>query len=531
MADPQPHHSSDQLRDAGKFAKVAGDDEGRLPIDQALPVRVAPTSELGVGGTAVYGGNLVSNEGPAELIGRAKYKSFSDAIANVAIIGAAVRTFLNLVSNATWKFEPAADSGDAGQEMADKVSDIFHDMKIPWHRVVRRLAGHRYFGFAVAEWVAKRNEDGTIGFANVLTLPQLTIERWWLEKDGSVLGVIQTSPQTGKDVTLPREKLVYVVDDSLNDSPEGLGLLRHVSDSVKRLQRLQELELWGYAGDLRGIPVGRAPLFELDQAVKSKKITKAQADNLLNGLDLFIQNHVKNPDLGILLDSTPYKGTGEQRTPSATPQWGLELLDGGSYSLEAVAAAIVRIQREIARVLGVEHLMLGENSSGSRALSNDKTQSFGLMVDGTLTEIREAVDQDMLGPLFELNGWDEKLKPTLKTEAVAFRNAEELSAVIRDLATAGVQVDRQDEAVQEIMDLLGLTRLAPLAEIDSDLVLSSEDAQRQAMEIMGAKQKQADERAEEFGQGSPGAAPKGEEDNGDASAMDDNAGKSNRVKN
>jgi hypothetical protein len=166
----------------------------------------------------------------------------------------------------------------------------------------------------------------------------------------------------------------------------------------------------------------------------------------------------------------------------------MQLLDGGTYELDAVAAAIVRVQREIARVLGVEHMMLGENSSGSRSLSNDKTQSFGLLVDSTLLSIREAVDSDILEPLFELNGWDPALKPTLKTEAQAFRNADEMSAVLRDLATAGVQVDRQDEAVGEIMDLMGLSRLKPLEEIDTDLLLSAEDAQQQAMDIMEGKQ-------------------------------------------
>lgn len=498
------HHSRGQLRQSGKFAKV--DDEGRLPTDVKV-TETDPEAELGVGGTAVYGGYLARRETDSSLLGRNRYKTYSEAIANVAIIGAAVRVFLNMVTNAVWTVVPPEDSGDEGQEMADTVDATLNNMDQPLHRIVRRLAGHRFYGFALGEWVAKRNEDGTIGFKNVNALAQMTVDRWILENNGDVIGAVQTSPQTGKDTAIPRAKMVYVVDDAINDSPEGFGLLRHVVDSVRRLMRLQELELWGYAGDLRGIPVARAPLAELDKAVKNKVITKMQADALVTGLDQFVKNHVKNPDLGIMLDSTPYKGTGEQRTPVNVPQWDLQLLDGGTYSLEAVAVAIVRIQREIARVFGVEHLMLGENSAGSRSLSNDKTQSFGLMIDSALTEIREALERDLLGPLFELNGWDEKLKPTLKTEAKAFRDASELSAVIRDLATAGVQVDRQDEAVNQILDHLGLSRLRPLSEIDPDLLLSSEDAQAQAMAIMGAKQK-AGEEGGDAGKSNRAARPK-----------------------
>jgi hypothetical protein len=480
------HHSKAQPRKGGKFYKAS--DEGRLPVDQTLP-SPDPESTIAVGGTAVYGGYLQPNETNAELTGRAKYKLFSDAIANVAIIAAGVRLLLNLVANAEWKAEAPKDSGEEGEEFAQRALDTLNDMRRPWHRVVRRLAGHRFHGFAAGEWVAKRNEDGGIGFKDVIALPQVTIQRWHIDNDGWMAGCIQTSPQTGKDVSIPREKMVYVVDDALNDSPEGLGLLRHVSDSVKRLQRLQELEQFGYAGDLRGIPIGRAPLMELDKAVKAKTITKARAEELVAGLEAFVKSHIKNPDLGMLLDSTPYKGTGENRTPVAALQWGIELLDGGSYSLDAVAKAIVRIQREIARVLGVEHLMLGENSAGSRSLSEDKTQAFALLVDGTLKEIRTAVEKDMLEPLWELNGWPKEMMPKLKTEAVAFRSVAEMASAIRDMAVAGVQLDRQDEAVNEVLDLMGLTRLAKLETIDTDLLLSAEDAQAQAMATMEATAK------------------------------------------
>lgn len=497
----------------GKFAKVKADDEGRLPLDVKAPGRVAPTEQLAVAGTAVFGGYLQDGETNSNLKGRARYKTFSDAIANVAIIAAGVRLLLNLCGGAQWRVEPPVDSGDTGQEMADKVYDILHGMKKPWHRIVRRLATHKFYGFALAEWVAKREDDGTISFKDLVSLPQITIERWLIDKGGDVLGAIQTSPQTGQDVVIPRQKLIHVVDDALNDNPEGLGLLRHVVDSVARLQRLQELELWGYANDLRGVPIGRAPLAALDQAVKEKKLTKAQADAQIEGLASFCSKHVRSPDMGLLLDSAVYKSTGEQRTPSSTPQWDMALLDGGTYSLEAVAAAIIRVQREIARVLGIEHLLLGENSAASRSLSADKTQSFGLLVDSTLLAIQEAAEQDLLKPLFELNGWDEELMPSLKTEAQAFRDPAEMAAVLRDLATAGVQVDRQDEAVGEILDLMGLSRLKPLAEIDPDLVLSAADAQANAMAIMeGKTMLQQGKPAPKGDGGKPGAAPKGGED-------------------
>ena len=457
------HHSRNQPRKSGRFAKSERD-----PTDIELP-EIDPVEEIGVGGTQVYGGYIQEDESDSRLKGIAKYKTYSDILANVSICAAGVRLLLNLVANADWKVEPA-DESEAAQKVADDVTDILNGMKTPWHRVIRRLAAYRFYGYACSEWTMRR-DGGMIVLDDVKPRPQITIERWVLDEHSAVKGIIQTDPQTGKQVPIPREKLIYVVDDALSDSPEGLGLFRHVVDSAARLRRLQQLEGFGYEGDLRGIPIGRAPLAELDSMVKAKKITKSKAQALVKGLEDFISSHIKNPALGIMLDSTPYKGTGESRTPTQTRQWELELLDGGSYSLDAVAGAISRINREIARVLGVEHLLLGENGAGSRSLSNDKTASFGLIVDGTLKELREQVDADLLGPLWELNGWDPALRPTLKTDTQVFRNASELSAVIRDLATSGVQVDRQDEAVQEIFDLLGLSRLD---DIDPDLMIPNE---------------------------------------------------------
>lgn len=506
------HHSHGQPREGGKFSKAAfkpGDD-GRLPLDVKLPSSVPPTVEIGVGGTQVFGGFINEDEIDAKLRGVAKYKTYSDCLANVAIIAAGVRLLLHLVANAEWKAEPADDSDEAA-ELAEKAEHILKNMKTPWHRIVRRLAMFRFYGFAVMEWVAKRDDDGTIVFKDCKNRAQITIGRWLLDPHSEVLGVVQVDPQTGRDIPIPRAKLIYVVDDAINDSPEGSGLFRHMVDSCKRLRRLQQLEGFGYEGDLRGIPIGRAPLAELDNMVKKKQITAAKAQSLLDGLEGFINNHIKNPALGIMLDSTPYKGTGEQRTPTATPQWNLELLDGGTYSLAEVAQAISRIQREIARILGVEFMMLGDsNGSGSRSLGETKTQSFGLIVDGTLKEIREQVEADLLGPIWELNGWDEALKPTLKTETQVFKDPAQLAAVLRDLSTAGVMIDRQDELVGELVDLMGLTRLAQLADIDTDLLLSSEDAQRQAVEIMSGKAEATKDKDND--DGSPPSAPGGSED-------------------
>lgn len=418
----------------------------------------SPFSTVGAPGTAIYGGFIVENEKDARLTGREKYRTYSDILANTTIVAAGVRFFLNIIAKAGWTVEPADDSPQA-EEIAEQLESIMYDMTTPWHRVVRRTAMGRFYGFSVQEWTAKRNEDGTIGYLDLEPRPQVTIERWDTDESGTVRGIVQREPQGQQEIYLPRGKCVYFVDDTLNDSPEGMGLFRHLVKTAKKLERYEILEAWGFERDLRGIPVGYGPLSEMQQLVNKGDLTQADANALRDPIEKFLQNALKGKDTALFLDSAVYRSTGEQQTPSSTKQWEVELLsgEGQSNGQEEAASAIERLNREMARVLGVEQLLLGSDSAGSFALSKDKTQSFGLLVEGTLREIRETYEKDFIDPLFALNGWDESLKPSFKTETVQYRDIEQITSALRDMAQAGGVLAPDDPAINEIRDLLGLS--------------------------------------------------------------------------
>lgn len=419
--------------------------------------RVAPSETLGTGGTAVFGGFIVDNEKDPTLSGRRKYKSFSEALL-VAIVGASVRLYLNLVGRAGWKWEPADDS-PAAEEMAELVDDILtSDLRTPWHRVIRRAAMYRNYGFSVQEWTAKRRDDGAIGFLDIAPRPQITIERWDVDQFSEVQGLIQRDPQTQNEIYLPRSKVFYMVDDSLNDSPEGLGLFRHVVTPARVIERFEQLEGFGYETDLRGVPVGRGPFEELRKLEKAGSITRAERIAIEKPLRDFVEEHVRNPALGLILDSLPYESTDEAATPSAVRQWDVELLQGGTTSQDSVHRAIERKERQIARVLGTEGLLLGADGKGSMALARVKTEQFALIVSSALTEIGETVDSDLVRTLFDLNGWNPDLMPTSKPEAVQYRDVEQITGALLDMARSGVMMEPDDPAVGEVYDLIGLTR-------------------------------------------------------------------------
>lgn len=435
--------------------------------------RVGSTQTAGVRGVRIIGGFIDEEELNKELRGIKRYKTFSNLLANVSIVAAGTRYFLNLIAKAQWKFEPSEDDKDG--EFADRVEKMLTDDPLtPWHRVVRRSAMYRFYGFSVQEWTARRDDDGFLTFKDIAPRPQITIERWDVNEEGRVEGLVQTNPNTQEDVFLPRAKLVYLVDDTLSDSPEGLGIFRHLAQPGARLKRYEQLEGFGFETDLRGIPIARGPFTELAKMEEAGEISKEQREKIELPMRTFIEKHVKTPSLGLLLDSITYRDEGETASPSSVKQWDVELLKGSNTTQEQVAATISRINHEMARILGVEGLLLGGEKVGSLALSKDKSHNLFLLVDGALLEIAEQYDADLVDTLFRLNGWPMEMKPIMKHESVQFKDVEQITNSLRNMATAGAVLAPDDPAIAEVRALLGLSEPILL-----DIVTDEADASLQ----------------------------------------------------
>lgn len=441
----------------------------------------APTKSLGESRETAYGGYSTTKELSPKLQGSQRYVTFSDMLANTTIVATGTRYFLNILSNAHWSVEPAHDAeGEVlpgAQEIADLAEDMMGDMTSPWYSVIRRAAMYRFFGFSLQEWTAKRRDDGLIGMLDVEPRPQVTIERWELDPSGSILGAYQRLAKGG-EVFLPRNKVIHIADNALEDTPEGLGLFRHLVRSAERLRAYEELEEVAFETDLRGIPIARAPLAAIRAAETSGQLTPVQVNKMLRPLESFIKNHIRNKKTGLMLDSSTYKTEDDAIRPSAVKEWDVELLQGSSTSQEAVAAAIHRVTQEMARLLSVEHLLLGSDGGGSLALGKVKTNDFYMVVSSTQGEVRETYQQDWLEPLCRMNGWPEELWPKLKTDSVQFKDVEAMSATLRDMATAGAVLAPNDPAINEMRDLMGLSRAPVVEEDDEDLSLTGDPAKK-----------------------------------------------------
>lgn len=454
----------------------------RLGAAIGLSKLAAPTTTIGSNKSSASDYGYVVERGDTELnlVGNRRYETYQAMIRDTAIVAAGVRLFVNLLANAVWTVNPPEDLDNEAlekeaQEYADQAYAMLFNMTSSWSAVIRKLAMFRFQGFAVMEWTAKREDDGSIGLLDIEHRPQSTIIRWVRDESGTVEKIVQRIPG-GVEAVLPRGKVVYAVDDTFSDSPEGVGLFRHLATIRERLKLFLELEEIGFANDLRGIPIARAPLGELASDIAKatpgtpeRAAAEAARKHKIQPLHDFLDNHVRNAEQGVMLPSDVFISTGSDgnQNPTNTHKWGLELLSGQSTSFEAMADAVKRMNGEMARIMGVEHLLLGQDGGGSLALARSKVGTFYLTVTSTLLDIAEVLDRDILKPLAELNGWPEELRPRMGVNEVSDRDLEQVTRALADLAQAGAPLMPNDPAVGEIYDSLGLTR-PPEERVDAD---------------------------------------------------------------
>lgn len=436
----------------------------------------SPYNGQGVGGVTQIGNQRPdSNERNARLADpRQRALVYDEISQNTAIVATGLRYFSALVTGIKWQVKPAKDTtkkeegaekpvpvaSPRSEEIAKLIQENMKHMDIPWFKVVRRAASFKWSGANIQEMIARRFDDLKPGFIGVGTIeprPMATIEEWYLEdRSNEVLGWGQRDPNTQEILKIDRNRCIYIADDTLTNSPEGTGLLRHVVELCDQLRRLEQLEGWAYETDLRGIPLGRAPTAILDEMVQRNQLTRAQADDKLRGITNFIESHFRSPELGILLDSSLYTTRDAQRSPSTQKMWDLELLKGSGAGLSEICAAIERKQHEIARALGIEQFMLGAANKGSLALSEDKTRNLIELINATVKEVAWILQKDYIGFIFAVNKWPKKMMPELMPDAVALRSVSVIVEVLSKLALAGATIDRNDPVINQIRGMLEL---------------------------------------------------------------------------
>jgi len=435
-------------------------------IDQR-PNRVSPFEEAGRSGTAIYNGYVYSGERNAKVQGRTRYETAQDVLVNSAVVGAGMRFFLDLVSYPKWSTvaagaEKDGKASDEAKRVADFVTEQRESLTDSWARCVRRMAASRFYGFGIHEWTAVKIQEGqwsgSIGMESLESRPWQTIEQWDTNLQGTVYGVVQRVLNSAEsDCYIPRGKFVYLVDDAFSDSPEGIGLWRHLVEPYERFKAYCKIESMGFERDLRGIPVGYAPLgdYELDG------LTAEQIAAKIKPLTDFVSLQAKKSDTAIVLDSSTYVSQGEtQDSVSPVKKYGIELMTASGNGFADIGNAIDRAQYQMALLCGTETMLTGAGREGSRALSDSQAKALSMRVDSCAGDIVAATNRDFIAPLMRLNNIPRELWPKAKIESSQYTDVLTKSQLLVNLANAGAVLSPEDPAVNELRLEAGLLAAA-----------------------------------------------------------------------
>lgn len=415
-------------------------------------------------GVQAYGGYLPSNENHGALIGPRKWLTYANAH-HTAIIATGLRYRCNLLAGAEWHAEANPRGGMDAERGVEIVTEglLNAQMGRPWKLRVRKASMFQVNGFSLHEWTVKRREDDMIVFADLAHRPPHTITRWDKPSEQeSWRGVAQLT-QAGNEFVIPRERLWYCWDDTLTDLPDGVGLMRHVVELVRRLGVLEGLEGVAYETDVRGMPIGRAPIeqlkneaiTELGKGADADKIRAFIARRTANLRDQ-LEHVVKSPDKlqWLMLDSATYHNR-DDTSITAIQKWAFDLLKGDGRGLVELDKVIGRLQLEIARVFGIEFVMMGAGSSGSRAMHADKTSMLAASLDAALSEIAASATRDLVRPLIALNGLDpDTCAPTLVAQPLDRNDVTQVAQMLLYLSQAGLAPD--DPAINVVRGWAGL---------------------------------------------------------------------------
>ena len=403
--------------------------------------------EIGRIGQFRYDG-LIYEEYLRDLQGIKGIEVYKEMSENDEMIGGILFAIEMLMRQCTFSVDPGGNKA-IDKEAAEFVESCMHDMQSSWQSFLSEALSFLTYGWSYHEIVYKRRmgrtkdrrtsskyDDGLIGWRKLPIRAQETLWEWVYEDDtDDVIGMTQMPPPTYDQFTIPIEKALHFRTKSRKDNPEGRSILRSAYRSWYFKKRIQEIEGIGIERDLAGFPVITGPegldLWDPDDEDATAMLAAAQ--NIVTNIRRDAKEGLVLPD-----------------------GWKLELLSAGNRRQFDTNQIIERYDKKIATTVMADFLMLGQNDTGSYALSNDKTRMFALAIGTYLDEICEVFNSQGIPRLIDINGDHFKgitEYPKMVHGDIEDANLESLGSFISQMVTAGVLIP--DEELEDFVRRAG----------------------------------------------------------------------------
>lgn len=414
-------------------------------------------SELGVAGAKVSSGYVIE-EFLQQLTGDEGRKVYREMRDNDATVNAVLFAIESVLRGVEWKIEEnqKTKGSPESEEAAEWLSGVlYEDMSHSWDDFVSDVLSMLVFGWEYTEIVYKRRigpdqanpqsrskfSDGTIGVRKLANRAQETIDRWEVDETGDVKGMFQQPPLGGTIRFIPINKALLFRPHPNKSSPEGRSVLRGAYRSWYFLKNIQEVESIAIERELNGLPVVKIPNRILNGTSPEAISAKVEYVKMVRDIKF-------NEQGGVVIPSDPYYDADGK--PTSVPQVELTLMASTGTRAVQTSEVILRYQREIARVVMADFLMLGSNDRGSFAMSKDKSSLFVKSTESWLEAIAEVVNKNLVTRLWSLNGFNMEYIPKTKPGPVGKVDLDALGKFISDLARSGAPLFPDDALEEEL---------------------------------------------------------------------------------
>jgi len=406
-----------------------------------------PPRELGTTGIQQYSG-VVREEWLPELQGTKGARVYQKMRDESPIIGACFGTISALLKQTSLSADPYNGSSDAEDvKRSTFVNECLNDLKRGQSGTIGSLLSMLEHGWSIHEPLyrvrsgyhrdpdmSSRFNDGMIGWTDWAPRLQRTLHRWEFKENGTATAMWQVAPPRYQPTSLPFDRMLHLVADSSNPSPESRSCLRNAYDPWFAAREIQYLERIGIARDLVGIPVAELPSDLMDPAAADdKKAIRAQYEEMITSL-------YRNEHEGIVWCS--------DRDEKGNPLYVLRLLATGGTRQFDTTKIIERLERRIAMALLSDWIFLGHQAEGSHALADNRTTMFAAAIGGWLRILVEGIQTQLLPQLFEVNGMATHNLPCVKYSDIELPDLGKIGDYMVKLYSAGMDWDFEDPTLQ-----------------------------------------------------------------------------------
>lgn len=417
---------------------------------------------LGVAGDNTYNGQIRADEFLPELRGKKAIRKYREMRDNDSTIGAVMYATEQVLRDVDLKVMPANDSAEAKKE-AEFVESVLDDMDHTLDDHIAESLSNLSYGFAWFEVIYKRRNgptersdkkrskysDGRMGVRKIAIRAPWTISRFDVDQQtGDVKGIYQDGSGYNNSNYIPTRKSLYYRTTTINGDPAGRSILRNAYTSYEYVNNLQSIEAIAVERELAGIPVARIPAEYL-----SGDATAAQS-GFVNNLQSILRDVKFNEQGYIILPSDTYPD--KDGAPTNHKLVDVELMSSNGTRNIDIDPVVRRYQHDIARSVLSEFLMLGGGNTGSYALSKSKTDLFLRALESYIQAIVDVLNKQLVERLWELNGLNYDLMPTIVAGDVAPHDLREIAAFLRNLNGADINVSDHPEVIQDLMDIAEL---------------------------------------------------------------------------